>query len=381
MKKIVPADITLGEPLPFSIYDAEGRLLLRQGLVVSIPDQAERLVLRGSLLDENEPPLDPSAPPARRQPVAVQAKQSPFEQFGGLILNLKHVIATALKNPEQINVTERVGKIARGIQEVCGEDVDSALAAPRVDIQNPYIVVHQIMGAVLVELIAKRREIPAEQRLSLICAALTRDLGQVPMQAELDGHAGPLPAQLRARMLNHPLRSAELLQSAGVDDPIWLRAVSCHHERLNGSGYPKNLMAEAISMGARMLAVADMYSAMEKVRPYRNKAHSAQNALKEIYKKKDAEIDGELAHLLVNQIGLLPPGTIVKLKCGEIGVIKSPTVRAEGATVYSIYSKSGMVLESPIARHTNVPGYEIISLLPLSECRTALATLKRVWSN
>src|SRR6185369_7611358 len=102
---------------------------------------------------------------------------------------------------------------------------------------------------------------------------------------------------LRARMHQHPNLSAELLVRAGVTDPAWLQAVRGHHERLNGSGYPAGLKGEQISSGARILAVADIYSAMEKPRPYRNKAHFPQNALKEIYLKKDAEIDGEMAHI------------------------------------------------------------------------------------
>ena len=87
-----------------------------------------------------------------------------------------------------------------------------------------------------------------------------------------------------------------------------------------------------------------------------------------------------MAHILINQIGLLPPGTIVKLKCGEIAVIKSPTVKAEGATVYSIYGKSGMVLSEPMLRETSHPAYEITGLLPYSECRSASVTIKRVWA-
>ena len=380
MKKIVAADIVLGEPLPFSIFDENGRLLLRQGVVITMPDQVSRLIERRALIEEPVLEIEAVRPVMSSRPLPVEDTQSAFEQMGGLILNLKHVIGTALKTPEQIDVAARVGKIALAVQEVCRVDIDSALAAPCLDFQNPYIVVHQMMGAVLTELIARRKALPAEQRLSLICAALTRDLGQIPLQAELDNAGGPLPAALRARMLQHPEQSAELLTRAGVTDPVWLDAVRGHHERLNGSGYPAARTAEQIGLGARILAVADIYSAMEKPRPYRNKAHFPQNALKEIYLKKDAEIDGEMAHILISQIGLLPPGTLVKLQCGEIAVIKSPTVKAEGATVFSVFGKNGMVLAEPIKRETAQAGYEITGLLPYAECRSAAVTIKRVWA-
>lgn len=381
MRKLVPADIILGQPLPFSIFDANGRLLLRYGVVVSMPDQVDRLIARGALHDgpvlraESDAPATPHRPP---QPAS--DKLSPFESLGGLILNLKHVIGTALKNPEQIDVAARVSKIALAVQEICAEDIDSALAAPCLDFQNPYIVVHQMMGAVLTELIARRKEVPQEQRLSMVCAALTRDLGQISMQAELDSNLGPLSDALRERMQQHPAQSAALLERAGITDTVWLDAVREHHERLNGSGYPAHLTSDGISLGARILAVADIYSAMEKPRPYRNKAHFPQNALKEIYLKKDAEIDGEMAHILINQIGLLPPGTLVKLKCEEIAVIKSPTVKAEGAVVYSIYGKTHALLPEPVRRDTSQSPYEIVGLIPFAECRSASITIKRVWA-
>lgn len=371
----------LGEPLPFSLYDDNGRLLLRRGIVITMPDQIDRLLARGALHDELEAPHEAQAQLASARPVPpVPDTQAPFERLGTLILNLKHVLGTTLKSPEQIDLGARISKIALAVQDLCQQDIDSALAAPCLDFQNPYIVVHQMMGAVLTEIIAQRKQVPQAQRLSLVCAALTRDLGQMPIQSELDQHAGPLPAALRERMVQHPSQSAELLARAGVTDSLWLQAVRGHHERLNGSGYPAGLKQEQIELGARILAVADIYSAMEKPRPYRNKAHFPQNALKEIYLKKDAEIDGELAHILIKQIGLLPPGTLVKLQCGEVAVIKSPTLKAEGATVYSIYGKSGMLLSEPVRRDTLQPGYEIASLLPYAECRSAAITIKRVWA-
>lgn len=380
MKRIVPANIVLGEPLPFSVYDENGRLLLRQGIVITMPDQVDRLIFRGAQWDDSKEPIEPERPVAPRPSAPVDEDLSPFEQLGGLMLNLKHVIGTALKNPEQIDVAARIGKIAVAVQNICAADIDGALAAPCLDYQNPYIIVHQMMGAVLTEIIAGRKELTPAQRLPLVCAALTRDLGQIPLQAELDEHLGPLPEGLRHRMHQHPNVSAELLARAGVSDAVWLQAVRGHHERLNGSGYPAARQGDDISLGARILAVADIYSAMEKPRPYRNKAHFPQNALKEIYLKKDAEIDGEMAHILVKQLGLLPPGTLVKLKCGEIAVIKSPTVKAEGATVYSIYGKTGMLLPQPVPRATSEPGYEISGLVPFAECRSASITIKQVWA-
>ena len=165
-----------------------------------------------------------------------------------------------------------------------------------------------------------------------------------------------------------------------MTDPLWLGAVRGHHEHLDGSGYPAQLKGDAVSLGARILGVADRYSAMIKMRPYRAQAHFPQNALKEIYLKKDTEIDEEIARILISKVGLLSPGTVVKLKSGEIAVVKSPTVKSDAAIVYSVYGKTGMILSPPARRDTSQPGCEIVGLVPFAHCQTAGASIRQVWA-
>lgn len=379
MKKIVHSDIVLGKPTGFSIYSEGGTLLFRRGSVIHMPNQISRLLVRGAQYDEKEVDLRPytsNEPP----PPPVQEDPPPFEHLNGLLFNLKHVLSTALKSPEQIDVAARIGKIAQAVQNICQKNIDSALAAPSVDTHTPYIVVHQMMGAVLTELIAQSKGLDATQRRSLVCAALTRDIGQIALQPELDQHTGNLPDDLRLQMRQHPEHSAHLLEQAGITDRVWLSTVRSHHEYLDGSGYPMGLKGEEVALGARILGVSDRYSAMIKMRPYRAQAHFPQNALKEIYLKKDTEIDEEIARILISKVGLLSPGTVVKLKSGEIAVVKSPTVKSDAAIVYSIYGKTGMILAIPARRDTSQPGCEIVGLVPLSDCQTAAVSIRQIWA-
>lgn len=379
MKKIVHSDIVLGKPIEFSIYSKSGDLLFRRGSVIHMPDQVSRLLVRGAMYQDNEDapgphlPNEPPPPPVHEDP-------PPFEHLSGLLMNLKHVLSTILKSPEQIDVSARIGKIAQAVQAICQKDIDSALAAPCVDTHTPYIVAHQMMGAVLTELIAHSKGLDAGQRLSLVCAALTRDLGQIKLQPELDKHNGPLPEDLYGQMRQHPLLGAQLLEQAGVRDPVWLQAVRGHHEHLDGSGYPAGLRGDAMGLGARILVVSDRYSAMIKMRPYRPQAHFPQNALKEIYLQKDAQIDDEIARILISKVGLLSPGSIVRLKSGEIAVVKSPTVKSNAAIVYSVYGKNGMILSTPARRDTSQLGSEIVGLVPFCDCLTAAVSIRQVWA-
>lgn len=387
MKKVSRSDLKLGEPLPFSIHDEDGRLLLRKGIVLTIPGHIDKLVTRGVLMSDEKSSCDTLSSPAAATPFSSSRNAPPpvtqpvYDLMDGVALNLKHIFTTVLKTPEQIDLPARIRNLATTVQTLCQEDLDSALAAPYLDFHNPYIIVHQLMGAILTEIIGVRKGLSPEERLPYLCAALTRDIGQLAIQSELDKCDGPLPPELKEAMLGHTLRGVEILSRAGVSDHAWLHSVRHHHERYNGSGYPSKLAGENIAWGGKVLALTDTYSAMTKPRPYRNnKAHFPQNALRDMYMGKDSAFDGELVQVLVKEIGMMPPGSIVKLKNGEIAVIKNRTIKASEAIAYSVYDQKGMPLFSPLRRETQAPEYEITGMVAFTECRSAAVTIKRLWA-
>jgi HD-GYP domain-containing protein (c-di-GMP phosphodiesterase class II) len=384
-RQITLSDVTLGVPLPFSVYDTEGRLLLRTGVVISMQEQVERLIERKAVMGTDrataeqrraQPVLRSTAPPQRAPGEAMPV----FDQMGSLILNLKHTVVTALKAPDQIDLTARITQFASKIQVLCRDDIDSSLAAPHLDYANPYIIVHQVMGAVLAEVIARRAGLTEQERLPLVCAALTRDIGMMTIQTELDQCDGPLPEGLKRAVNDHPTNGADILRRAGVVDEIWLEAVEQHHERLNGGGYPRRIQADAIGRGGRMLAIADTYSAMTKPRPYRNKEHFSQDALRGIYLQKDVSLDGGLIQAMIKEIGIFPPGSIVKLKSAEIAVIKHCTHKPVDAIAYTVYDQRGMPLLEPVRREASNPNFEIMGMVPFTQCRSAAVTIKRLWT-
>lgn len=355
-------------------------LLLRAGIAVTLPSQIDRLLARGAVWEPDTTTAETGTAVVQHE--SIQTSSQPvFDQVDGLILNLKHVLMTAIKTPQQIDLPARISKIATSIQALCREDLDGALAAPQLDSHNPYIVVHQVMGAILTEIMGWHSNLSEEMRLPFICAALTRDIGQLTIQAEIDQHDGPLPEILRQALVEHPLRGEELLTRAGVVDSVWLDSVLQHHERLDGSGYPLQLREDAVSLGGRILAIADSYSAMTKPRPYRRKELYAQNALRDMYLQKDTRLDGELTQSLIKEIGMLTPGSIVRLKCGEIAAVRNRTLKTEGIVVYSVYNQKGVPLMQPVRRETSTPGFEITGMVPFSECRSAAVTIKRLWLN
>lgn len=109
-------------------------------------------------------------------------------------------------------------------------------------------------------------------------AGCLHDVGKALLPFRFWTAPRPLTATERLVVQAHPAVGVAFLEEHGVTDPVLLCAILEHHERMDGSGYPRKLAGPQISPLGRLLAVADAYVAMSEPRPYRA-AHSRQEVL------------------------------------------------------------------------------------------------------
>lgn len=160
------------------------------------------------------------------------------------------------------------------------------------------------------------------------------------------------------------MRSAQLLAESGVTDSTLLDIVSQHHERCDGSGYPRGLRQRTIGEGARLVALADLYAAMVLPRQYRDGLH-AQRALREIFLQRGASVDAATAADFINELGVFPPGIFVRLQNGDIGVVVSRGARrAHEPLVRCFRSANGHAYSPNLDRDTAERRFAIKDVLP-----------------
>jgi putative two-component system response regulator len=125
------------------------------------------------------------------------------------------------------------------------------------------------MGAYSEE-IARRMHLPEEDCDVISLAAQMHDIGKVAVPDSILLKPGPLSEEERAQVETHAEVGKQILQ--GSESPI-LRLAECiawtHHERVDGSGYPRGLAGDEIPIQGRIAAVADVYDALTRDRPYR----------------------------------------------------------------------------------------------------------------
>ncbi len=118
-----------------------------------------------------------------------------------------------------------------------------------------------------------------EQTESVRLGGILHDIGKIGFPDVLfQVHESRNPPDVVRKIMKHPSTGAQILGDLDFLGAC-LEHVHCHHERLDGKGYPRNLKAEEIPLGARIVAVADSYDAMTTDRPYQ-KGKSAEEALR-----------------------------------------------------------------------------------------------------
>ncbi len=140
----------------------------------------------------------------------------------------------------------------------------------------------------------------AEQR-GLWAAALLHDIGNLVVPGEVLNKPGPLTPEERAQVQTHAEVGARLLERVELPWPV-AETVRCHHERHDGSGYPRGIAGEQIPLSARILAVAEVYGALTADRPYRP-ALSPRAAAQWILDQQGALFDPPVVRAFAQAIG------------------------------------------------------------------------------
>lgn len=166
--------------------------------------------------------------------------------------------------------------------------------------RDPYTAGHQQRVAALAVAIARALRLPEEQVEGLRLGGLIHDVGKMYVPAEILAKPARLSDAERALVKGHCEMGASILD--GIDLPWPIRSmVLQHHERLDGSGYPKGLKGDEIAIEARILAVADTVEAMASHRPYRA-ALGIDAALAEIMRNRGVLYEGAAVDACVKVI-------------------------------------------------------------------------------
>ena len=194
------------------------------------------------------------------------------------------------------------------------------ISLARLKTADDYTYMHSVAVCALMIALARQLGLDDEQTRQAGLSGLLHDLGKAWVPNAILNKPGKLTDEEFAEIKKHPSHGhAALLQGSGVPE-MALDVCLHHHEKTDGSGYPKGLKANEISLFAKMGAVCDVYDAITSNRPYKAGWDPAES-LRKMAEWSKGHFDEAVFQAFVKSLGIYPTGSLVLLASGRIGVV------------------------------------------------------------
>jgi HD-GYP domain-containing protein (c-di-GMP phosphodiesterase class II) len=281
----------------------------------------------------------------------------------------------------QHNAEAELRDIARDVIAAVDLNPDIALATIFLSqIAGTYAVRHCIETAVVAVIVARGMDKPDHEVLTVTAAALTMNVGMLRHHERFQNKRAPLDHDELAIVRRHPEDSADLLKWAGIEDQEWISCVLLHHENDEGTGYPAGICSPEVTQNAKLLSMADRYCAQVSARNYRCSV-LPDKALKNMLECKQIPADPVLAAHFARELGTYPPGCLVRLQNGEIGVVtrRAHAGRGDGGVdVHSLRDPDGARLSPAAPRDTANADCAIAAALSEDDASVRFS-MKQIW--
>lgn len=293
---------------------------------------------------------DAKPPPPSAQPAAASTKTPvPKPLLDELMKEKKERIESLHKERELIHMAEKkYVKTANAVKAVMrlasnnpaqAAEQSNEIATQLTEIflarQNPFIHLmgdnvsddsnhfHSLNVTVLSMILARAIGIDESEKMREIAqGAVLHDVGKAMIPSQILLKSDALTNSETKLLEMHPAYGVKIMQpvealSRRVQEIIYL-----HHEMADGSGYPKGLKGDAIDQAVRIVTIANTYDNLCNQR-VSSRSKTPSEALSFMYKNEVAKYDKALLSAFIKSMGIYPPGTIVMLKSGKVGIVMS----------------------------------------------------------
>jgi len=387
MKKTIrPSSLKVGMVLAEPVYDNDGELLLGAGLRIYSIYQIRRIVqsgvravtidtekgidcLPGEVLEEAPPETagreSVSAPPEKAAesagdkllleslttPKAAEKKVDFYEESAVAREIYQAAIDVVIKTFRGIKMGEmiKVGPSKKAVSDLLGSinrNQDALLTLAKIRKRDEETFAHSVNVAVLAMVLGKSLGLSENLVHALGIGGLYHDAGKMMIDDKIMNKQGTLTDLEWQEMKMHPVFGEKILSiTEGIPEESVLVAAQ-HHERCDGSGYPRGLKMGDIHLFGLISAVADVYDAMTSDKVYRP-AMMPSDSLAQIYHEKGEKFHPQVVDALVKSVGIFPLGSMVMLSSGEMALVVSTNPKnLTQPKVSVIFNKKGMLLRS-----------------------------------
>jgi HD-GYP domain-containing protein (c-di-GMP phosphodiesterase class II) len=323
MKKIISIDCIEVGMYVSRVTKSTSKLVVKsQGLIKS-EKTIESLIARGILeleidLDKNDGLSKDSK--SEKTTLSFELQKIDFATADLLYTESREIhkrFISQLKN-EQAPDFKSLQSLSQNIIDSVFENPDALSCLVMLKESSDYLVEHSLNCSILMSLFAKHKGYSETDIQDLTLAGLLMDSGMALLPPDLITPTDTYtPADILA-LKTHVDLGVELVKQYSELPPVVLDIIANHHERVDGSGYPKQKVLNDISVFAKMAAIVDSYDDLITERIFKSST-STRNALEKM--QKDEGLDSELVNDFIKVIGLFPVGSLVHLKSERLAIV------------------------------------------------------------
>lgn len=247
--------------------------------------------------------------------------QQELLQASKIIKESKRAVASMFKDARLGKVvnTEAVMPLVDDIAASIKRNEGALISLVRLKAQDDYTYMHSVAVCAMMTALAKELGLSETEMRQAGLAGLMHDIGKAAIPLDILNKPGALTDQEFTKVKLHPEQGHALLLQANIHDPVTLDVCLHHHEKVDGSGYPKQLKGDQISLFAKMGAVCDVYDAVTSNRPYKS-GWEPGVSLQRMAQWKN-HFDETVFKAFVKSVGIYPVGSVVLLKSGRLAVV------------------------------------------------------------
>lgn len=259
----------------------------------------------------SRPAYEPTLPVREEHAVAAQAYSKGKSDINKILHSAQF---------GQMLDTKAAEEFVSGCVESMLRNPDAMIWMSKIKHESEYTAEHCLNVCILAIAFGRHLHFEESELQLLGLCGLLHDVGKMRTPKVILNKRGALSEEEFQIMKQHTIDGHKLLKGEGSTSSLPIDVALNHHERPDGTGYPRGLKEGEISEFARIIGIVDSYDAITSDRCY-SKAVSPVDAQKEIYQNRGKQFDEEYALAFMQAIGPYPPGTIVELRNGMVGIV------------------------------------------------------------